>query len=174
LVLLGKSGLIAAYVLLALLLLILNLYTRWSWMLKAGLIALVSAFYLVSYFSVPPLLGWPTDADLPKRFNLVAIFVKEPDKSSGDEGEIYLWASDLNHNPRDVEPRSYRVPFSGELHARVVEAGNKMRKGLPQLGEVKEEQDLGTSARPTDQSEGGQKSIAIEFFDLPDPLFPEK
>ena len=48
-----------------------------------------------------------------------------------------------------------------------------MRKGLPQLGEVREEQ-IGGNARPTDESQGGQKSVAIEFFDLPDPLFPEK
>ena len=173
-VLLGQSGLIAAYVLLALLLLILNLYTRWPWKTKAALIVLVSAFYFVSYYSFPPLLGWPTAAELPKRFNLVAIYVQEPDKTSGDEGEIFLWATDLNKGPRVSEPRAYRVPFTGELHARVVEAGNKMRKGLPQLGEVKEEEDLGAGGRPTDESQGGQKSIAIEFFDLPDPLFPEK
>ena len=170
---LGTSGLVAAYVLVALLLLILNLYTRWSWRTKAAMIGVVSAFYLITYYSLPPLLGWPTDAELPKRFNLVAIFVDEPDKTTGAPGEIFLWATDLAEGPRGVEPRAYRVPFSNELHARVVEAGNKMRKGLPQIGEVNEEPP-GKSVRPTDQTEGGQKSVAIEFFDLPDPLFPEK
>lgn len=172
-VLLGTTGLIAAYVLLALLLLCLNLYTRWSWPIKAAMIVVVSAFYLVTYFSLPPLLGWPTEAELPRRFNLVAIYVVEPDKSTGSKGEIFLWATDMAEGPRGAEPRAYRVPFTNELHSRVVEAGNKMRKGLPQLGEVSEEK-TGPSARPTDQSQGGQKSIAIEFFDLPDPLFPEK
>ena len=103
----------------------------------------------------------------------VAIFVNEPDKSSGAPGEIFLWATDLAKGPTGAEPRAYRVPFSEALHARVVEAGNKMRKGLPQIGEVNEEPP-GPSARPTDESQGGQKSVAIEFFDLPDPLFPEK
>lgn len=172
-VLLGTSGLVAAYVVIALLLLILCLYTAWSWRIKAALIVTVSAFYLVSYLSLPPLLGWPTDADLPQRFNLVAIYVQEPDKSTGAEGQIFLWATDMAQGPRGAEPRAYRVPFSGELHSRVVEAGNKMRKGLPQLGEVREEQ-VGPHAKPTDETQGGQKSVAIEFFDLPDPLFPEK
>lgn len=172
-VLLGTSGLIAAYVLVALLLLIVALYTRWSWRIKALMIVVVSAFYLVSYYSLPPLLGWPTDAALPKRFNLVAIFVQEPDKTSGAPGEIFLWATDLAAGPIRGEPRAYRVPFTEGLHARVVEAGNKMRKGLPQIGEVTEEK-KGPSGRPTDQSQGGMKSVAIEFFDLPDPLFPEK
>ena len=122
---LGTSGLIAAYVVVALLLLSVNLYTRWSWRVKALCTAVVAAFYLITYFSHPLLLGWPTDAELPKRFNLVAIYVVEPDKSSGNEGEIFLWATDLRDGPSHAEPRSYRVPFSGELHAKVVEAGNK-------------------------------------------------
>lgn len=172
-VLLGTSGLVAAYVLVALLLLILNLYTRWAWQVKAALIAVVSAFFFVTYVSLPPLLGWPTAATLPARFNLVAIYVQEPDKTGGHPGEIFLWATDLAGGSTRVEPRAYRVPFSDELHARIVEAGNKMRKGMPQIGELREEPPV-PGARPTDQSQGGQKSIAIEFFDLPDPLFPEK
>ncbi|MGR8921369.1 MAG: hypothetical protein ACU85V_17265 [Gammaproteobacteria bacterium] len=172
-VVLGTSGLVAAYVVVALLLVCLNLFTPWSWRVKGALVVLVSAFFVVTYFSYPPLLGWPTDATMPKRFNLVAIYVQEPDKSTGREGEIFLWATDMAAGPRGAEPRAYRVPFSTELHERVVEAGNKMRKGLPQLGEVSE-QKVGPDMRPTDQDQGGQKSIAIEFFDLPDPLFPEK
>ena len=172
-VLLGKSGLVAAYIIVALLLVSLNLYTRWSWRVKAALVVIVSSFYLVTYFSLPPLLGWPADETLPKRFNLVAVYVEEPDKSTGAEGEIFLWATDMAKGPRGAEPRAYRVPFSGELHQKVVEAGNKMRKGLPQLGELSEEPP-GSPARPTDAFRGGQDSVAIEFFDLPDPLFPEK
>jgi hypothetical protein len=170
---LSKAGLVAAYLLIALLLLILNLFTKWPWRVKALGIVLVSAFYLVTYYSLPPLLGWPTDAELPKRFNLVAIYVQEPDKATGDAGQIYLWLTDLERGPGRQEPRAYRVPFSGELHARVAEAGNKMRKGLPQLGELREEE-VGPHVRPTDEARGGQASVAIEFFDLPDPLFPEK
>lgn len=172
-VLLGTSGLVAAYVLVALLLLGALLYTRWSWRAKSALIVLVSAFYAVTYYSLPPLLGWPTADRLPERFNLVAIYVQEPDKASGDEGAIFLWVTDLAEGARRTEPRAYRVPFEGALHERVVEAGNKMRKGLPQLGELREEE-LGPSAKPKDTTQAGQKSVAIEFFDLPDPLFPEK
>ena len=170
---LSQVGLIAAYVLIALLLIAVTLYAQFSWRIKAGLIAIVSAFYIVTYFSFPPLLGWPTDEELPKRFNLVAIFVQEPDKTTGDPGEIFLWLTNLERGARRNEPRAYRVPFNDELHAKVVEAGTKMRKGLPQLGEVVDE-NLGPHARPTDESRGGQETTNIEFFDLPDPLFPDK
>ena len=80
-----------------------------------SLIALVSAFYLVTYYSMPPLLGWPTAADLPKRFNLVAIFVNEPDKSSGAPGEIFLWATDLAKGSwRFLSKLAYTPPSSIE------------------------------------------------------------
>ncbi len=171
--LLSQAGLIAAYVLIALLLLGVNFYTSFSWRIKAMLVVGVSAFYIVTYYSLPPLMGWPTNTELPKRFNLVAIYVEEPDKVTGDPGEIYLWLTDLVKGPGRNMPRAYRVPFSGDLHAKVVAAGTKMRKGLPQLGELVDEK-LGPHARPTDASRGGQKTVNIEFFDLPDPLFPEK
>ena len=172
-IILSQAGLVAAFVLIAFLLVAFNLYTNFSWRIKAMLVVLVSTFYIVTYYSFPPLLGWPTDGEIPKRFNLVAIFVQEPDKATGDPGEIFLWLTDLERGPQRNEPRAYRVPFNGELHAKVVEAGTKMRKGLPQLGELVDE-NLGPNARPTDESRGGQRTVDIEFFDLPDPLFPEK
>jgi len=190
LVLLGTSGLVAAYVVVALLLLVLNLNARWSWTVKALAIAMVSALYLVTYYSIPPLLGWPTDQSLPKRFNLIAVYVQEPDKASGRAGEILLWASDMAEGPRGAEPRAYRVAFTKSLHEKVQEAGNKIRKGLPQLGEVKDEKVAGrakaassaegeqktvdTAGKSAEAVAGGQSSTIIEFYDLPDPLFPEK
>lgn len=171
-ILLSKTGLVAAFVLTALLLISANLYSRWSWRVKAALIVIVSAFYIVTYFSIPPLLGWPSESRLPDRFNLVAVYVQEPDKATGAQGEIFLWATDMDNTGYQV-PRAYTVPFTSELHARVVEAGNKMRKGLPQLGEA-EYEELGPSVRPSDESQAGQISVKVDFYDLPDPLFPEK
>jgi len=189
-VLLGTSGLVAAYVVVALLLLALNLNARWSWQVKALAIAVVSALYIVTYYSLPPLLGWPTDQALPKRFNLIAVHVQEPDKASGSAGQIVLWVTDMAEGPRGGEPRAHRVEFTQSLHEKVEEAGNKIRKGLPQLGELREEKvaahatpatatqgvqkQVGAPGRPSDTTSGGQNSVAIEFYDLPDPLFPEK
>lgn len=189
-VLLGTSGLVAAYVVVALLLLVLNLNARWSWTVKALAIAVVSALYVVTYYSIPPLLGWPTEQKLPKRFNLIAVYVQEPDKASGHAGEILLWAADMAEGPRGAEPRAYRVAYSQALHEKVEEAGNKLRKGLPQLGELREEKVPGkaghasaaegeqkkvdTVAKSAESVAGGQSSANIDFYDLPDPLFPEK
>jgi hypothetical protein len=67
------------------------------------------------------------------------------------------------------------VPYSNQLHQRIADAGNKLRKGLPQLGETKEEDDKGGPIEEAkDGTRYGQKSVRVEFFDMPDPLFPEK
>ena len=172
-VMLGTTGLVTAYVTLALLLLFLCLYTAWSWITKSLLIGIVSMFYLVTYFSFPPLMGWPTAGSLPERFNVVALHVQEPNKKNGVEGKIFLLVTNLDIDPRISVPRAHEIPFTESLYAKVAEANNKLKKGLPQLGEIVEEEG-GPTAVPEDGREGGQKSIAIEFFDLPDPLFPEK
>lgn len=169
---LGALGLTAAYVVLALLLLNLNLYSNWSWWVKAVMIGLTSGFYIVTYFSLPPLLGWPTDAALPERFRLIAVHVQEPNKFTGTEGRIFLWATAINAPP-DSEPRAYRLLFAPTLHERAIEARNKLRKGIPQLGEV-EKQAQAPPGNPQDTTQLGQESTRITFYDPPDPLFPEK
>lgn len=169
---LGAFGLTGAYVLLALLLLSINLYSHWSWWVKAGVTVLTSAFYIVAYLSIAPLLGWPTEAEPPKRFHLIAAHVQEPDKKNGFDGHIYLWARDLSA-ATDSEPRAYRLPFSAALHERVVEASTKLRRGLPQLGEI-ESQATGVPARVEDATQLNAQSAQIKFYDLPDPLYPDK
>jgi hypothetical protein len=166
---LGALGLTAAYVVLALLLLNLSLYSNWSWWVKAVMIGLTSGFYIVTYFSLPPLLGWPTDAALPERFRLIAVHVQEPNKFTGTEGRIFLWATAINAPP-DSEPRAYRLLFAPTLHERAIEARNKLRKGIPQLGEV----DQPALGNLQDTAPLGQESARITFYDPPDPLFPEK
>ena len=189
-VLLGTSGLVAAYVAVALLLLVLNLNTRWSWMVKALAIVVVSALYLVTYYSIPPLLGWPTEQRLPKRFHLLAVDVQEPDKASGRSGHIFLWARDLIQDTAGAEPRAYRLSYAPALGKTVQDAGEKVRKGMSQIGEVRDDMATASakhaSAEDSDQTKvdgvaksadavaGGQSSVVIDFFDTPESSLPVK
>lgn len=168
---LSIAGLIFAYILLAVLLLGLVVYSEWSWIVKATAIILVSVFYVVSYFSFPPLLGWATKSEgLPERFRLLAAHVSEPDKITGSTGAIYLWVSDMTAGA-NKDPRAFELDFDKDLHQRVVQAQAKLNKKLPQLGELL---DGGKPEEIKDNTQGGQASVNIEFFDMPDPLFPEK
>ena len=170
---LGITGLIAAYVLVALLLLSINLYSNWSWKVKAASIVVTTVLYVVTYLSFPPLLGWPTGEPPPQRFRLVAADVVQPDKLTGAEGMIYLWLKDLDDLSGRSRPRSYQFPYSTELHENVIAAKSKMEKGMQQLGEFKVPHD--PNIRKVDRlTRIGQESAEIEFFDIPNPLIPDK
>lgn len=170
---LGITGLTAAYVLVALLLLSINLYSNWSWKVKAGSILVTTLLYVVTYLSFPPLLGWPTGEQPPLRFRLVAADVVQPDKVTGARGMVYLWLKDMDDLSGRSRPRSYQLPYSAGLHEMVLKAKSKMEKGMPQLGEFKEP--LDPNIREVDRlTRFGQRSAEIEFFDIPNPLIPDK
>lgn len=169
---LGIAGLITAYVLIALLLLSLNLYSNWSWKVKAGTIVIVTVFYIVSYLSYPPLLGWPTTEQPPERFKLLAAHVEQPDKAAGTEGSIYLWVTQIDDLTAYGPPRAYKLPYSDLMHEVVIKANAKLKRDMPQLGELNEEGAM--KAQVKDSSRAGASNAPIVFYDLPDPLFPEK
>ena len=169
---LGISGLVAAYVLIGLILLSINLYSNWSWKVKAGTIILTSIFYIVTYLSFPPLLGWPTSETLPERFQLIAAHVQQPNKITGDGGSIYLWVSRIDNLASPSPPRAHRLEYSNELHEMVIKANSNLNKGIAQLGEAEDQENIIDNVRDAPRS--GQKSVKIQFYDLPDPMFPDK
>lgn len=169
---LGLTGLVAAYVLLALLLLSINLYSTWSWPVKAATIVITSLFYLIAYFSIPPMLGWPTSAELPQKFKLNAIHVVQPDKLTNEDGIIYLWLTEIDDLEAVGTPRSHELPYSDPLYKAVNKARIKMKKGIEQLGEVKKPEE--GAVKIDREGKTTQVSSPIKFYDLPDPIFPEK
>ncbi len=168
---LGITGIISAFILLALLLLSINLYSKWSWRVKATTIVLTSAFYVITYFSFPPLLGWATGQNPPQQFRLIAAHVVQPNKESGEDGAVYLWLTEIKDMTTTGEPRSYVLGYSNELHEKIINVNAKLDKDIQQLGEFKEPDDAFNEVAEQKQ---GMKSVKIEFYDLPDPLFPDK
>ena len=168
---LGITGIIAAYILLALLLLSINLYSKLSWHIKAATIVLTSVFYIVTYFSMPGLLGWPTSQNPPSQFRLLAAYVEQPDKEKNTKGAIYLWLSKIINMTDLTEPRAYEFDYSPELHEKIINVNAKLHKNIKQIGEFKDPDDI---FNQISEQKRGVKSIKIEFYDLPDPLFPDK
>jgi len=60
-----------AYALLGVLLLVICIFARIPWPVKAGVIVLTSTFYLVSFFATRSLLGWSSIDPLPPKFKLL-------------------------------------------------------------------------------------------------------
>ena len=159
---LNIGQLVTAYVVLAMVLAGLNLYSRLSWRAKAMLVMLTTVAYFVVYYSYAPLLGWPSNTALPMRFNLVAAYGQEPDEQTGRRGSIFFWVTDKSS--MDITPRAYVVDFEPQLHARVIQAMQRKHKSIPQGGTV--EPDLGRMGVGKEQRKGYKsQKFKINFAD---------
>lgn len=166
-------GLSLAYVALAALLAGLVVLSHWPLWIRAGCVVLVTGFYFVTYISLNGMLGWPTRDLLPKRFLLVASSVREPDKTSGDDGLIHVWVTSLDGDRPAAEPRAFELPYSAELHGQLEDALKNQRKGNVQIGTAIAVDGSGREI-PTDTSQLARQTQRIEIGDLPDPRLPEK
>ena len=180
---LGWFELIAGYVVLGALLLSVNLWARVRWWIKAAVTVVVTAFFFVSFVSIEALLGWPTDQELPDRFELVYAKIVEPNPESRNPGAIYVWAMALpGTGPVDEEdiytpgvidtrplagrvPRAYRLPYSRGMHKKVFDARMRVIEGVAQIGL--------TARKKRKPGETAQKS-EFHFYARPDPILPPK
>jgi hypothetical protein len=180
-----------SYVIVTVLLLSLNLASRWHWGVKAFAIAITTAFFGVSYASIAGLIGWPSDAHVPEHFQLDWATVVEPDKLNGSPGSIYLWVEALDDNNMPAgTPRAFRVPYSRDLAERIGHAKERIEQGKDQAGTARDlvpedppDEDrhlVGTPPRrdeprsPGDPTAFIQHLPAIEFEDMPPPALPPK
>jgi hypothetical protein len=188
-----------AYALLGVLLLIICIFARIPWPVKAAAIVLTSAFYVVSFFATRGLLGWSSTDPLPPKFKLLAARIVEPHSLEGDPGTIHLWVEALDDDnfPSGV-PRAYRLPYDAHLAERTEAAIRASANGVPQGGRTADfgsgqggnAQATAREATPStiittgggDPSSGGpidpqldqQQDQAINFTPLPPPRMPPK
>ena len=189
---LSLIGVGLSYVVLAVLLLSLNLASRWQWSIKAAAIAVTTVVFGVSYTSIAGLIGWPSTARVPPHFQLDWGTVVEPDKLNGTPGSIFLWLEALDENNLAAgTPRAFRVPYSRELAERIEHARERIEQGIDQVGTARDldipeapaDQDRRLAGTPPREDEPGtpgdptafiQHMPSIEFQDMPPPPLPPK
>jgi hypothetical protein len=124
-----------AYAVIGALLLLVLVYARLHWSLKAIAVIVTSAFYVVSFTEMRGLLGWASTDRLPPYFKLLKARIVEPHSLEGDPGSIYLWVEELDadHRPSGI-PRAFRVPYNDTLADKTHAAENEIAAGHPQGG----------------------------------------
>ncbi|MBR0719837.1 hypothetical protein [Bradyrhizobium liaoningense] len=128
-------GISVAYAIIGALLLLVLVYARLHWSLKAVAVVVTSAFYVISFTEMRGLLGWATTARLPTSFKLLHARIVEPHTLEGEPGAIYLWVEELDEDNRpSAVPRAYRVPYSDALAEKTHAAENEIKAGHPQGG----------------------------------------
>lgn len=157
-------GLLIAYLALGVLLLVVLVYSRAPILIKGGLIVLVSAFYYVTYLSVPDFFGWPTPHHTPKQLQIVAIHVDAPNK-------IYFWGHDLQDGAALKRPRAYEFDYTANLYNSINKASNKLKKGFPMIGEFRPVQ-TPVSRVGEGETREPQDRFELILFDVPEALLP--
>jgi hypothetical protein len=124
-----------AYAVIGALLLLVLVYARLHWSLKAVAIVLTSAFYVVSFGAMRGLLGWAATDRLPASFKLLSARIVEPHSLEGDPGAVYLWVEELDQDNRpSAIPRAFRMPYTPELAEKTLAAENEIKAGRAQGG----------------------------------------
>ena len=123
---------------------------RGHWGIKAFIILITLHVCLSVGISIPNFAGWPSGDRLPDKFLVHWITIKEPDKKTKEDGYIYIWATTLSQQEKEVEgwkqyllsfgvqdftePRAYRTPYTREGHERGEDALKKIKNGEPVMG----------------------------------------
>jgi len=183
-------GLVSAYVVIAVLLLSLNLASRWNWWVKAGAILVTGVFFVQAYLHTYALLGWPTDTELPKHFQVLWAKVENPNKFTGAEGAIFLWVDELDEFNLPIGiPRSHKLPYTPSLADAAVEITARIEAGMEVAGiaELPDDEESSNSrvmrevTAPEDLT-GGRFQVdvfpdqiqTLQFEDMPPPILPDK
>jgi hypothetical protein len=185
-------GLGAAYVVVAVLLLSLNLTSQWRWWIKASAIVITTTFFGISVQAINGLTGWPTTQKPPARFNLLWTMVVEPDKKTNNPGWIYLWAEGLDaNNVPSSRPRSYQLPYSDALARKITQAQEKRERGVDVMGriddgqpvtrdELKNDIKMGKITNSSEELTAAETvpfmddGARLNFEDLPPVVLPDK
>jgi len=123
------------YALIGALLLVVLVFARVPWTIKALAVIVTSTFYVVSFNATRGLLGWASTDRLPTAFKLLQTRVIEPHSLEGDPGSIYLWVEALGEDNRPSGvPRAYRLPYSEQLAEKAEHAADQIAAGHPQQG----------------------------------------
>ncbi len=163
----GEMALIAAMIFIVVLLLGLLVWSKWHWSIKASATVMAGLFFVLTYFSIIEMQGWPTDAQIPEKFYLVSFYVDPPNKVINKEGFIVIWTLEFKEKI-GRKPRAYMVDYSLKLHKKL----NKMRKGLqggkPMIGE-RETKKKGMNRKPDSTYKD-----KFRFYKMPPPNPPSK
>jgi hypothetical protein len=152
--LLGFIGTVGVYVVLALLLLSLNVFSLWKWWIKAGAIVVTTACFVIAYVAISALIGWPSRSSLPPRFSVLATRIEEPNRLTGAAGHIYLWVEELNANAvPDSPPRGYELPYTPQLADDTDAAQQKINSGEKVMGQSQPSGGKKTAKAPPNESD---------------------
>jgi len=149
--LLMQSVLFVSITACAILLFILSRAKPW---IKALATVLAGFAYVLHFNGISQLPGWPSDDELPPKFELLGARILEPRVGEQTQGWIEIWI----RQPGQHVSRLHRLSYQTNLHDELLQAEEKRKAGKPQYGRIS----------------SSQGALAISFIDKPKTLLPAK
>lgn len=167
------------------------------WWIKAFLIVPTVWFSVVVGNSLPTMLGWPSPAELPEKYELIWVNVKTPNLKTGAEGRILLWVKNMAPTQEEyrwslykadkTQPRVHIIPYSKAMHKRANQAKGLLKQGKRVMGsngkggKGKGKGKAGVRGRPgqgksgtTGGGEESDDSVGPKFYIMPPVKLPSK
>ena len=136
-------------------------------------------------FSLETFKGWPSKSQPVGEFQVHWSVVEEPNKKTGDEGNIYIWLTSNQQAERKGirklfidfrggnrhQPRAFRVDYNSQLHVQIAEVKKKINAGRVMMMKFNNKT---LSFKGHLEENENIKEILFEFYDLPPARHPEK
>lgn len=168
--------------------------TKGQWWLKIFAITISLYASLGIWQSTVTILGWPTVEEMPEKFQIHWLVVKEPSQHTclgtncevcKAKGAIYAFAEDLcpkeeksltdlvmlKFSPPHDSPRLYKLPYSKSLHQKADQINKFIRKGGKYFGSLGKGE--GKDGKGVGGKKGGKngKGGAFSFSMEQEPMF---
>ena len=130
-------GFIVSFVFMGAILLWFIIGSKGKWTIKSLCMAMLVSLSFLNWHSIEGMLGWATDSDLPDKYQILWIIVKEPGEKNKD-GSIFVLLKDINAENREFslfekkdlkEPRLYNTLYTKERHKQAQGILSKLKKG---------------------------------------------
>jgi len=119
------------------------------WYIKTACISIFCLFTVIFWTSIHTFLGWPADeADIPEKILIHWVVIKEPNKLSGYEGDIYILLESIEeikankiakffgYSKEKGQPRLFGVEYSRKLHEQMEKVKEKTKNGQQVTGKL--------------------------------------
>ncbi len=162
----GEIALVLAMIFITVLLLGLLIWSNWHWSIKGSTTVAAGLFFVLTFFSIIEMQGWPTKDQLPEKFYLIWYYIDPPNKIINKEGFIVIWALEFNEKI-GKKPRAYIMDYNLKMHKKLRKARKQMVGGIARLvGERKKKGDH----PPSDSTYKDD----FKFYKMPPPNPPRK
>lgn len=142
------------------------IHSKWNWLLKSIITGSAGAFFILAFFAILNMQGWPTAKDMPDDFQIISFYVEPPNRHKNSEGFITLWILNFDKNNIGVgKPRSYQLEYDVELHK------DLQKQKLESKGRGER---MGGRNKKRSNQDDSDRSKTIEPYRLPNPNVPPK